>query len=705
MGVVFTHSPTDDDDRGLPLVYGLLLFIPLSLVGSAISVVLKYPDIGTAILFPSYAALTAALIASPRRHWIWYITAGVITHAALSLTHWSLSWVFFSDVANVTRAVLAAVLLVRFLGPRPRLDTVPSLLVFIGVAAIFAPAVAATIGAANVVLQGASPTFARPWFAWFLSNALTALTMLPLFLVAIGRGQFWRRRADPARVVEAVVVMATLLSACYFVYLSHFAELWHLALPLYGPLPLLIWMALRFGPGGASIALTSVAIAATVSAGRGNRVFGLGSPNESLLTLQVFLLLTTMPVLCIGVVASGRHRAVQLYRALLASLQDHVAILDARGHVLEVNESWRRYADSLSPCPFERAQSGTNFLAACRDAVEQLERLHPERNGGPAARALAGVGAVLAGERRRFEMEYEQEHDGTREWFTMRAEALERAAGGAVVTRANVSERHRVQMEMEEQRRELSHLARVAVLGQLSGAFAHELRQPLSSIMANAEAAKHLLHHAPVDLEEMRTILQDIVDEDKRAAQVIDSLRTMLKRGDSRMQPVDSGDLVHEVLNLARAELITRHVTAHAQVDHNIHPVFADRVQVQQVLLNLILNACEAMSSTVADDRSLSFTASSDGSDVHFSIRDTGEGIDPALIDRLFEPFVTTKSEGLGLGLSISRAIVAAHGGRIWAENNPTRGATVHCVIPSAPVASAIDTPLHNSVNAPAFQP
>src|SRR5262249_9793335 len=151
--------------------------------------------------------------------------------------------------------------------------------------------------------------------------------------------------------------------------------------------------------------------------------------------------------------------------------------------------------------------------------------------------------------------------DGRREWYVMSAEALERLEGGAVVTRANVSARRRAQMESEEQRQELSHLARVAVLGQLSGALAHEISQPLTSILANAEAAGRLLRRQTPDRPEVLDILQDIATEDQRAGEVIHRLRALLKRGEMRPQHLDGGDLVREVLELAHAELITRRVT------------------------------------------------------------------------------------------------------------------------------------------------
>jgi signal transduction histidine kinase/integral membrane sensor domain MASE1 len=694
------QAQTTVDADLLPLATGMLFFIPIVFVGNELGVLLRFPELGSAVLYPPYAALTAALVASPRRHWTWYVLAATMVHAVANLPHWTLSWVLLADLANITRALVAAAGLRLFFGGPPKLDSIPELVLFCVAAVIVAPAVGATIGAANLVVHATSATYWRPWTGWFMASALTALTMLPMFLSAIRTGSAWHDRViDRRRVAEGLALAGALAVTCTIAFLLRITSRWDLALLVYGPLPLLFWAALRFGPGGASVALTAVAVAAIWGADRGTGPFLSLSADDSVLTLQLVLLLTALPVLCIAAVGGARHGVVQLYHALLASLQDHVAILDARGMVLEVNESWRRFADAGHPCPFDRVRAGDDYLIACREAVSILKKMGKAESDITAARAMAGVQSVLRGEQRRFEMEYEQDGEARQEWYTMRVEALERPDGGAVVTRANVSARRRAQLEIEEQRRELSHLARVGVLGQLSGALAHELSQPLSSILSNAEAARHLLRNERVDYTELGEILQDIVTEDRRASQVISGLRAMLKRGETRVQPVDTVELVRETLELAHAELITRGVGATSYVEPSLPPVLADRVQVQQVLLNLILNACEAMGDTLSDDRRLHFSATTtETGDVRFSIRDGGNGFPPELIDRLFEPFVTTKSEGLGLGLSIARAIVAAHGGRIWAENNLGRGATVHCVL-SATSADAVAETRHQGAD------
>jgi two-component system sensor kinase FixL len=675
MSIFRARTAHDPGALGLPLAAGLLLFVPLALFGNEIGSVLQYPDVGAAVLFPPYAALTAALLVAPRRHWFWYILAGSIAHFTTHWPHWTLSWVLFADAANIARALTAAATLRWLFGGPPRLDSLGALAIFVMSAALLAPAVGATIGAANVVFHGASETYWRPWSAWFVSNALTGLAMLPALVAAFAFVAEGRRLPiERRRIGEALLLSAALGATCAAAFLFGGPDRRHLVLMLYAPLPVLMWAALRFGSAGASLALTAVALLAIWSVDRDTAPLLALPTDDNIITIQVFVLLTTVPVLCLAVVGRARQAVAQLYRALLASMEDHVASLDARGVVLEVNDSWRRFADSTDLPLFHRVHPGADYLATCRAAAEGGDAI--------AARILDGVSDMLNRAPRRFQIEYDDARDGRLDSYVLSVEALERSDGGAVVTRANVTARRRAQLEIEEQRRELSHLARVAVLGQLSGALAHELRQPLTSILSNAEAARHLLHRGSADVEELSAILRDIIAEDKRASEVIHRLRALLKRGDARLQPVDTSELIADVLELAHAELITRRVTANAVVETGLSPLLGDKVQLQQVLLNLILNGCEAMATIAVFDRRLFVTAAADrDGSVHLAVRDRGPGIEPGPIDRLFEPFVTTKPEGLGLGLSIARTIVAAHGGRLWAENNPDGGATIHCLL------------------------
>ena len=241
-----------------------------------------------------------------------------------------------------------------------------------------------------------------------------------------------------------------------------------------------------------------------------------------------------------------------------------------------------------------------------------------------------------------------------------------------------LAERRRVELETRGQRQQLAHLSRVSLLGGLSGALAHELNQPLTAILSNAQAAEHKLAAGGLDGAELKEILGDIVAADRRASDVIRKLRVLFKNGDTQLQDLDVNDVVREVLDLAHGDLTTRHVTIVQRVDARLPKARGDRIQLQQVLLNLVVNACEAMSVDDLHERVLRVETRRSAHDgVQISVIDSGPGF-AASAETLFEPFYTTKPHGLGLGLSISRSIITAHGGRLWGSGAPGRGAAFH---------------------------
>jgi C4-dicarboxylate-specific signal transduction histidine kinase len=250
----------------------------------------------------------------------------------------------------------------------------------------------------------------------------------------------------------------------------------------------------------------------------------------------------------------------------------------------------------------------------------------------------------------------------------------------------NVSERKQQELQMQKQREQLSHLSRAAMLGELSGALAHELNQPLTAILANAQAARHWLLQGAVG--EVREIIDDIIADDKRAAEVIRRLRALFARGTADAGAVDINECVRDVLLLSHSDLVARNVTSEVRLARNLPDVWADRIQLQQVLLNLVLNACDAMRDSHPGERYLRISTqlTQDG-EVGIEVYDRGAGI--GNIERIFEPFFTTKHHGLGLGLAICQTIVSAHRGRLWATNNPDRGATMHIVLPVEAPAQA----------------
>jgi C4-dicarboxylate-specific signal transduction histidine kinase len=247
----------------------------------------------------------------------------------------------------------------------------------------------------------------------------------------------------------------------------------------------------------------------------------------------------------------------------------------------------------------------------------------------------------------------------------------------------DITQRKQAELDAQELRNNLTHLTRVNTLGALSGSLAHELNQPLGVILSNAQAAQELLAQEPPDVAEVQDILSDIVEADRRAADVIERLRALLKRGQVSLRPLLLNQVFDEVLRLVRADLIGRGVTVVCELAPDLPAIAGDRVQLQQLVLNLILNAADAMADNAPGTRRLHLQTMPHEGRVRAAVRDEGLGL-PAEIERLFQAFYTTKPHGLGLGLAICWSIVAAHHGRLWAEPHPPRGAVFHFELPAA---------------------
>jgi two-component system sensor kinase FixL len=311
-----------------------------------------------------------------------------------------------------------------------------------------------------------------------------------------------------------------------------------------------------------------------------------------------------------------------------------------------------------------------------------LQRLHPddrEMTRHTLAKADHGDG--------RYQAEYRiLLPDGRMRWIASQGR-VEFDKNGQPICLRGVSQdiTHGKQAEFEAQahRNEVAHLLRVASLGELSSAVAHELNQPLAAIMSNAQAAELLLSRDKCDLEEVREILRDIVTDDWRAREVIQRLRLLLKKSEFQPEPMEANELINAVLKLMNFDLKARGVQVVTEFTAGLPLIRGDRVQLQQVLINLIFNASDAMAHPPENARILTLRSSRDeGSVIQISVSDTGTGIPPGDEETIFEPYHTTKPQGLGLGLSLSRSIVLAHGGRLWAENQSFGGATFHFAIP-----------------------
>jgi C4-dicarboxylate-specific signal transduction histidine kinase len=235
-----------------------------------------------------------------------------------------------------------------------------------------------------------------------------------------------------------------------------------------------------------------------------------------------------------------------------------------------------------------------------------------------------------------------------------------------------------------EAQRELAHANRVATMGQLTASIAHEVSQPVATARNNASAALNFLARSPPDLEEVREALTCVVSDIDRARDIIGRIRDHIKKAPPRRESFDLNAAIHEVIALARSEVAKNGVWVQTRLSEGLSAVQADRVHLQQVVLNLILNAIEAMSSVDEYPRELLISTEHSQTDgIIVTVRDSGPGIDPEQLDRVFDAFYTTKSSGVGMGLSICRSIIAAHGGRLWAEANKPKGAVFRFTLPA----------------------
>ena len=310
-----------------------------------------------------------------------------------------------------------------------------------------------------------------------------------------------------------------------------------------------------------------------------------------------------------------------------------------------------------------------------------IQRIHPDDR----ERVEGGIRQVMA-DRSEYVADYRVVlPDGTQRWIVTRGRIYQDSHGkparmmGAAV---DITNRKQSELEIGQQRNELAHIARVSTMGQLASSLAHELNQPLGAILRNAEAAELFLQEAAPDLDEVRAILVDIRKDDQRAGAVIDRMRDMIQRRKVEHCRLNLDQLAGEVVTLLGPDAELRRVGLSFESNPTLPPVLGDRVQLQQVLLNLLLNAMDAVIDNTPAQRRVAVRTRPAGAMVQVAVSDNGHSIPADNLPFVFEPFYTSKPNGLGMGLAISRSIIEAHGGRLWAENSPAGGAILTFTVP-----------------------
>jgi C4-dicarboxylate-specific signal transduction histidine kinase len=273
--------------------------------------------------------------------------------------------------------------------------------------------------------------------------------------------------------------------------------------------------------------------------------------------------------------------------------------------------------------------------------------------------------------------------DGTIKYLHIVGHPVRNAAGDVVElvgSTMDMTERKQTEEALHKAQAHLNHISHLTMMGELAASIAHELNQPLAAVVTNANASLRWLNRESPDLTEAREAVAQIILDGNRGSDVIARIRALLKKEPPASVPLDIHEVIREIITLAQSRL--QGISIRTELAESLPQVPADRVHLQQVLLNLINNAVDAMRSVTTRPRRLQIQAHLHGRDVLISVHDSGPGLGPDNIEQLFEPFYTTKPQGLGLGLSISRSIIEAHGGRLWAEPGETTGATFRFTLP-----------------------
>jgi PAS domain S-box-containing protein len=363
-----------------------------------------------------------------------------------------------------------------------------------------------------------------------------------------------------------------------------------------------------------------------------------------------------------------RKRAEEALRSALDGIAGLIVVLTRNGEVETVN---RQTLDYFGRSLEELKNWGTS------DAV------HPEDR--PRTLEVFKRG-LLSGNPFQNELRLRRS-DGEYRWFDTRHVPVRDDSGRIArwyVLATDIEDRTQALTQLEQMRSDFAHMNRVSMMGELAASLSHEITQPIASARNNARAAQNFLAMQPPDLSEVREALNCVAGDTDRAEDIIDRIRDHIKKTPPRKGPFDLNEAINEVIVLGRAAILKNRVWVQTRLCEGLFPVHGDRVQLQQVVLNLLLNAVEAMSLVEAKPRDLLISTEQDRTGVLVAVRDSGPGVDPEHLEQIFKSFYTTKPNGTGMGLSICRSIIDAHGGRLWAEANEPRGAIFQFILPAA---------------------
>jgi PAS domain S-box-containing protein len=650
-----------------------LLVFSAYYLGARAGLALTFLPNPISVLWPPNAIVFSALLLTPHRRWLLVIAAVFPAHLLAELQGGvPLAMVLCWFVSNVCEGLIGALVVQALVGRPLTFDNRRDVIAFVAAAAL-ATVLSSFADSLFVILnRWGSKDYWTLWQTRFFSNTTTALIVVPVAVTWINGGIAALRLRTRLRAIEASSLALCLAVSTLVVF--------DLAVPLpasplwvYLPLPFLVWAALRFGPIGTVTSVAVVALIVIWGAGHGHGPLGSGSPLHDARSVQLLLLFVAPTLLFLAAVLEERRQSEYALRMsdsrfhlMLEATNDSVYDREMRsGRIWWSGKSLR----SLGYAAEQRPASYEAWLAI----------VHPNDR----ERVLGALAAALAGGQERWQTEFRVlAHDGSyahlhEQCFIVR-DVLGKPAKiiGAL---ADVTERR----HLDELGQRLAQASRLTAMGELTASIAHEINQPMSAILSNVDAAEMLLDTGRCTDGQLREILADIRADDIRASEIILHIRGLTRDRKADVQLIAVRDVVEGVLRLVHP-LAQRRRTRLTASFGGPCMAYADRIHVQQILLNLVLNSMDAMEQLPENERQVMLNVrQADDRYVEIAVADRGHGIAAGDLSQVFDSFFTTKQEGMGLGLSIARSLVEAHGGTIWASNNTDCGATFAFTLPS----------------------
>jgi PAS domain S-box-containing protein len=660
-----------------PLVWIAVLALAYYATAVAGYATLMFTSLPTAaVLWPPNVLLLVAFLVSPLRLWPVISLIALLTQLAVAATVTvPIGRSLGMFIGNLSQPLMAAAAL-RWLGHRDDvLETLKGVTAFAIIAGLAAPALAALISTATLATTG---WLTDPWTYWRLrlvTNVLSTIVLAPPLIA------FLRWRSLPRPVAPALaefLILLTGLTATERLVNTLVTPITVSPL-LFAPLPFFLWAAIRFDQAGLGLALSFTALFRYFADAHPGGF--LSNPPDTVVATQLTLIAMALPLMFLAALLKDRRRIEEQLRTGhtrygLATLAGSVGVWD-----------WNLRTNDIYVDPALKKILGFDDSEIPNHLDDWGRRVHPEDG----ERVMIAAQAHIDGHAAAFEIPHRMLHkDGSIRWFLARGVVVERENGRAsrmIGTDTDITAQKHAEQALEEAKSELARLTRLSDMGGLAATIAHEVNQPLCAIVANASAALRWLGSDQPDVSQMRAALEDVVHDGKRASELIRRTRALFERGELERRSVDFNAVVQSALGLTRGAVDAGRVNVLTEFHPALPLVRADQLQLQQVFCNLIVNAVEAMARSRSGTPTLTIvTGAHSATGVYARVTDTGEGFGGDDPDRVFRPLVTTRPEGMGIGLSMSRIIIEMHGGRLWATPNDGAGATFHVVLPLSEV-------------------